>query len=66
MDKYVRLALKENHVYKAIFDHVAPGTKESDDNAYDEIRIYTGGGVKGHNTDEIIYYDGGGVRGYGN
>lgn len=66
MDKNVRLALKEKHIYKAIFDSVAPSSNNPTDNYYNEVIIYSGGDVHGYDTDEVIYYDGGGVEGYGN
>lgn len=66
MGRDFNLTLKEKHIYKAIFEAVAPSTDNPDDDLYDKVIYYDGGTIEEFEPDEIVYYDGGGIEGYGN
>ena len=52
MKEELNTVLKEKRIYKVYFDSVVPSSKDSDDNYYNEIVYYDGGGVEGHGDSE--------------
>ena len=47
MSEDLKTALKENRIYKVFFDSTMHGSSDPDDDCYDEVIYYDGGGVEG-------------------
>lgn len=48
MNEYLEKILKEKRLYNVYFDSVMPSSNEPDEDYYDEVIYYDGGGVEGH------------------
>lgn len=56
MQKQPILDLKERYLYDVKFDAVSPSSDNPDDDYYDEIVYYDGGGVEGYDKKKQSYF----------